>query len=287
MRVGQLLVLAVVSAGAVVATDLAMHSSLLRLLRPRVVSPADGAIVTGPVSVSWEGPQPMQATLTGSGQRIDLGLRESPFEIDPSRFPRPGQYGIELRVPRFGAFIGADRRFMVRRARERVADAEAPAIDEPAAPASARPPAPGNSETNQQMQAERDQLRTKVEDLEDQIVKLREDNADLGQALDELQADTDARLAAADQQRDELAREHLLALQENQFLRLRMDSIPPCTVWGYLTYPRPQTNPPSRLVLVSDRNGTVFRSEADCSRVRRTDRGGASACVCVGAVWGQ
>ena len=93
-------------------------------------------------------------------------------------------------------------------------------------------------------------------------MKLREDNADLGQALDELQADTDARLAAADQQRDELAREHLLALQENQFLRLRMDSIPPCTVWGYLTYPRPQTNPPSRLVLVSDRNGTVFRSEA-------------------------
>jgi hypothetical protein len=287
MRVGQLLVLAVVSAGAVVATDLAMHSSLLRLLRPRVVSPADGAIVTGPVSVSWEGPQPMQATLTGSGQRIDLGLRESPFEIDPSRFPRPGQYGIELRVPRFGAFIGADRRFMVRRARERVADVEAPAVDEPAAPASARPPAPANSETNRQMQAERDQLRTKVEDLEDQIVKLREDNADLGQALDELQADTDARLAAADQQRDELAREHLLALQENQFLRLRMDSIPPCTVWGYVTYPRPQTNPPSRLVLVSDRNGTVFRSEADCSRVRRTDRGGASACVCVGAVWGQ
>lgn len=285
MRVGQLVVLALVSAGAVVATDLAMHSSLLRLIRPRVVSPADGAIVTGPVNVSWEGPQPMQATLTGSGQRIDLGLRESPFEIDPSRFPRPGQYGIELHAPRFGAFIGADRRFMVRRARERVADADEPAIDESTAPAPARPPTLPNSETTQQMEAERDQLRTEVEDLHAQIMKLREDNADLGQALDELQADTDARLAAADQQRNELAREHLLALQENQFLRLRMDSIPPCTVWGYLSYPRPQTNPPSRLVLVSDRNGTIFRSEADCNQVRRTDRGGASACVCVGAVW--
>ena len=287
MRVGQLVAIALVGGGAVVATDLAMHSSLLRLLRPRVISPADGAIVTGPVSVSWEGPQPMQATLTGSGQRIDLGLRESPFEIDPSRIPRPGQYGIELRAPRFGGFISTDRRFMVRRARERAADAEAPATDQPAAPAPARPAAPGNSETNQQMQAERDQLRAEVEGLHGQVMKLREDNADLGQALDELQADTDARLAAADQQRDELAREHLLALQENQFLRLRMDSIPPCTVWGYLTHPRPQTNPPSRLVLVSDRNGTVFRSEADCSRIRRTDPGGASNCVCVGAVWGQ
>jgi hypothetical protein len=286
MRVGQLVVIALVSAGAVVATDVAMHTSLLRLIRPRVVSPADGAIVTAPVSVSWEGPQPMRATLTGSGQRTDLGLRESPFEIDPARFPRPGQYGIELRATRFGAFIAADRLFMVRRARERVADAAEPAIDAPAAPATARPPGPENSETNQLVQAERDQLRAEVEGLRDQIMKLREDNADLGQALDELQADTDARLAGADQQRDELAREHLLALQENQFLRLRMDSIPPCTVWGYLTYPRPQTNPPSRLVLVSDRNGTVFRSEADCDRVRRTDRGGASPCVCVGAVWG-
>ena len=100
------------------------------------------------------------------------------------------------------------------------------------------------------------------------MTKLREDNADLGQALDELQADTDARLAAADQQRQELSREHLLALQENQFLRLRMESIPSCTVWGYISYPRPQTNPPSRIVLVSDRGGSVFRSEADCARVR-------------------
>ena len=118
-------------------------------------------------------------------------------------------------------------------------------------------------------------------------MKLREDNADLEQALDELQADTDARLSAADQQRDELAREHLLALQENQLLRQRMDGVPPCTVWGYLTYPRPQTNPPSRSVRVSDRNGSVFRSEGDCNRIRSGDPGGSSPCVCVGAVWGQ
>ena len=283
MRVRQAVGIVLISGAAVIATDTMMHTSLLRLLQPRIESPADGAIITGPVTVSWQGPQPMQATLTGSGQRIDLGVRESPFEIDPARFPRPGQYGIELRAQRLGDFIGAERRFMVRRTRERAAAA----ADEPAAPgqAPAAPPSQQPSADNALLQAERDQLRTQLEVLEGQLTKLREDNADLGQALDELQADTDARLAASDQQREELSREHLLALQENQFLRLRMQSIPPCTVWGYMSYPRPQTNPPSRLVLVSDRGGAVFRSEADCARARRTDPTGASPCVCVGTVF--
>ena len=283
MRVRQALAIALVCSGAVVATDVMMHSSLLHLLQPRIESPADGAIITGTVTVSWEGPQPMQATLTGAGQRIDLGLRESPFEIDPARFPRPGQYGIELRAQRFGDFIGAERRFMVRRARERNTAADEPAP--PGQPPTPSPPQQPPADTAL-LEAERDQLRGQLDVLEGQITKLREDNADLGQALDELQADTDSRLAAADQQREELAREHLLALQENQFLRQRMQSIPPCTVWGYMAYPRPQTNPPSRLVLVSDRSGAVFRSEADCLRARRTDPTGVSPCACVGTVWG-
>jgi len=282
MRVRQAVAILLVSAGAVIATDVLMHSSLLRLLQPRIESPADGAIVTGTLSVSWEGPQPMEATLTGAGQRIDLGLRESPFEVDAGRFPRPGQYGIELRAPRFGSFIGAERRFMVRRAKERSAPAEEPANtgQVPGAP----PPQPPAGDNSAQLMIERDQLRGQVDALQAQLTKLREDNADLGQALDELQADTDARLAASDQQREELGREHLLALQENQFLRLRMQSIPSCTVWGYLAYPRPQTNPPSRLVLVSDRSGAVFRSEVDCTRIRRGDPTGASPCICVGPV---
>ena len=141
MRLAQFAGIALVCAGAVVATDFVMHTSLLRLVRPRVLSPADGAIVTGPVSVIWEGPQPMQVTLTSGGQRIDLGLRESPFEIDPSRFPRPGQYGIELRAPRFGGVIGADRRFMVRRPRERAGTAQdTPAGRPPPRLRCARPP---------------------------------------------------------------------------------------------------------------------------------------------------
>src|SRR5262245_9538054 len=159
MRIGPLAGIVLVSVGVVAATDLAMHSSLLRLLRPRVLSPADGAIVTGPVSVSWEGPQPMQATLTGSGLRIDLGLRESPFEIDPSRFPRPGQYGIELREPRFGGVIGVDRRFMVRRPRDRAGAQEPSANNQPSAPAAPpRQPMREPSEAQVQLQSERDQL---------------------------------------------------------------------------------------------------------------------------------
>lgn len=283
MRVQQVVGIALVSASAVVATDLMMQSSLLRLVRPRIVSPADGAIVTAPVSVSWDGPQPMQATLTGTSQRIDLGLRESPFEIDASRFARPGQYGIELRAPRFGSVVGAERRFMVRRARDRPAPADEPTVDEPHAEPTPRPVSGDGMAA--QFEAERQQLRAALEVQQGELTKLREDNADLGQALDELQAQTDARLAAADREREALAREHLLALQENQFLHQRLDNIPACAVWGYVAYPRPQTNPPSRLVLAGDRSGAVFRSEPDCVRARSTDPTGASPCVCVGPLW--
>ena len=286
MRVPQMAVIAVICAGIVIATDLMMHSSLLRLLRPRITSPADGEIITGPVTVSWEGPEPMQATLSGNGQRVDLGMRESPFEVDPSRFPRPGQYGIELREARLGGIIGADRRFMVRRAKERSAPVEDRSDGEPSGGGtSPAPPAAADSSTAQVV-AERDQLRADIETLQTLVETLREDNADLGQELDELQADTDARLAAGEQQRSELAREHLLALQENQFLRLRLANIPACTVWGYLAVPNLNTNPSGRVVLVSDRSGSVFRTEADCVRVRRADPTGASPCVCIGAVWG-
>lgn len=286
MRMPQVAVIVLVCAGIVIATDLMMHSSLLRVLRPRITSPADGEIITGPVNVSWEGPEPMQATLSGNGQRVDLGMRESPFEVDPSRFPRPGQYGIELRAARLGGLIGADRRFMVRRAKEHNAPADERSPDEPfSGSAPAAPAAPPDSGAAQ-LAAERDQLRGDVEQLQGLVAKLREDNSDLGQELDELQADTDARLAAGEQQRSELAREHLLALQENQFLRLRLSNIPACTVWGYLAVPNMSTNPGGRVVLVSDRSGSVFRSEADCVRIRRSDPTGASPCVCIGAVWG-
>jgi hypothetical protein len=282
MRAGQVVAIALASAAAVVAADLLMHSSLLRLLRPRILSPADGAIVSGPVTVLWDGPQPMQATLTGNGLRINLGERESPFEIDPSRFPRPGQYGLELSLPRFG-LIGADRRFMVRRAvHGRGGSTSAPFIDDPAA--AAERPAPPASDMAA-LVAERDRLRVDLAGLEAQLETLRAELASSDEELDATQADADARILGAEAEQDAMAREHALMAEENEALRQRLQSIPPCVVWGYLAVPRPQTSPPSRMVLVSNRRGDVFRSEGQCLASRRGDPTGVSGCACVGTVF--
>jgi len=278
MRVRQVVGVALLSAAAVVGADLAMHSSLLRTLRPQILSPADGAIINGPVTVSWDGPQPMQATLTGNGQRVDLGLRESPFEIDPARFPRPGQYGVELDAPRFSSLVRADRRFMVRRAPLRGATAP---LESGAPPPAERDAAAGGDTA--ELTTERDRLRVELATLQGELTAVRREKDGTYDALDALQADSDARLAAAEARHEELGGEHLQALQENRALRQRLASIPACTVWGYLAAPRMQASRPSRMVLVSDRSGNVFRSELQCASVRRADPSGLSPCVCVGA----
>lgn len=282
MRTRQVIGIAMVCAASVVAADLLMHSSLLHLLQPRILEPADGAIVSGPVTVHWEGPRPMQATLTGNGQRIELGDRDSPFEIDPSRFSRPGQYGIELRSA-FGGLIGADRRFMVRRPSR--AAAVATLSDAGATPATAPPrvaPAPTGL---QELLAERDRLRVDLAATQNELALLRQDQDSSADAHDTAQAESDALLANTEAARLALAGEHLAALQENQALRQRLERIPACTVWGYLAAPRPQTSPPSRHILVSNRRGDVFRNEPQCVATRRTDPAGLSPCVCVGALY--
>lgn len=279
MRVRQAVGVALVSAAAVVGADLFMHASLLRVLRPQVTAPADGAIVSGPVTVSWEGPEPMHAVLNGAGQRIDLGQRESPFEIDPSRFPRPGQYSLELTDPRLGRLISADRRFMVRRATTPRAAAGGP-----------EPPAPGERPTPAgpdlaELMAERDRMRVDLAALQTEVDTLKQQVAGSAEDRDAALADADARLAGIQAEQDALAREHLQALEENQLLRMRLQSVPPCTTWGYMAVPRPQTVPPSRFVLVSNRRGDVFRTEGQCLATRRADPTGVSGCVCVGTVW--
>lgn len=280
MRRQHALAVALACAAAVVGTDLLMDSALLRLVRPQITAPADGAIISGPVTVAWDGPGQMQAVLTGNGQRIDLGVRENPFEIDPSRFPRPGQYGLELTSPRFAGLISADRRFMVRRG---PGSRAAVAVDDEAPEPSDRPPQPAPDLSA--LLAERDRLRVDLAALQSQVDALRQQLSGSDDALDIARADADARLADAQAQQAALANEHLQTLEENQVLRQRLQSVPPCTAWGYLAAPRPQTVPPSRFVLVSDRRGNVFRSEAQCLMTRRSDPTGLSPCVCVGAVY--
>jgi hypothetical protein len=115
------------------------------------------------------------------------------------------------------------------------------------------------------------------------------DNQDLTDELDQLHLSSDQtaqRLGQVETQHAELLEEHLVVVQENQLLRMRLDSIPACTTWGYLSYPRPQNIPRTRrIVVVSNGRGEVFRSQPECVLTRRNDPTAGSPCVCVGRVW--
>jgi len=85
----------------------------------------------------------------------------------------------------------------------------------------------------------------------------------------------------------QLAEENRALAEENGALRLRLGSVIPCTVWGYYSYPRPQTIPVTRrTLLVSDARGQIFRVQPDCETLRRADPTAASICFCVGNSWG-
>jgi hypothetical protein len=272
---------ALISALTVLVTDWTFQSSLLRTFWPTVVIPADGAITTAPVTVRWEGPQPLRVTLIGNGKREDLGLRHSPLEVEEKYFPRAGQYGIEVRSPWLTRWVSAERRFLVR----------------PPRPSSTPPQAPDLSHTLNQLggritalEDERQLLQGRTTSLFQENESLRGENNDLTDAVRELreaQEHADHRLAAMEGQQAELAREYQTTLEENRQLRLRLESLPPCTTWGYVAYPRPQTIPPTRrVVLVSNSLGEVFRNQTECELTRRIDSTAATTCYCVGSPWG-
>jgi hypothetical protein len=264
----------------VLVTDVLVQSTLLRFVRPVITRPADGAITGVPVSVEWEGVQPLIVTLTGSGLRQEIGPRDSPFELSPRLFPRSGQYRVTLRSPTFGSLIRAERLFHVTLPETTDAPTDAKSREpkrEDLAPLVAR------------LREERDRLATEKSSLDADKRALELDNRDLNDELDHLQLQSDQtaqRLAEVEAQKAELLEEHLSVVQENQLLRLRLDNIPACTTWGYLSYPRPQTIPRiRRVVLVSNGRGEVFRTQGDCIATRRNDPTAGSPCVCVGAVW--
>lgn len=263
----------------VLVTDVWVQSTLLRVVRPVITEPADGAITEVPVSIRWEGVQPLSVTLTGSGLRQDLGPRHSPFELSRRLFPRPGQYRVTLRSSRFGSLIRAERLFHV----------TLPEADPPAEEKVADTKPDDSARLLARLREERDRLATEKSSLSEDNRALALDNRDLGEDLDHLQKVTDQtahRLAQLEAQQAELLEEHLLVVQENQLLRMRLESIPACTTWGYLSYPRPQNIPRTRrIVLVSNGRGEVFRSQAECIATRRNDPTAGSRCVCVGGVW--
>jgi hypothetical protein len=277
MSLGRILLIAVVVACATLSVEIAFRSTLLRVLFPVVLSPPDGAIVTPPVTVRWKGPPRLSVVLITNGLRQDLGRRDSPFEIAADRFLRPGQYAVEVRSPLLGGWAAIQRRFLVQL--PEAAAEPTPCADDTAEIETLR-------RTAARLESERDERSERIEALRQTTEQLQTENAALSARVNELQQvqdQLDAAQEAADAQSEEAARERQELFDENRFLRAQLDSIPPCTAWGYLTYPRPQTFPTTRrLVVVSDSQGIIFRSQLQCEIARRVDRGAASPCVCVG-----
>lgn len=273
---------ALVSAVAVLITDVTFKSTLLRTLWPVILSPADGAITTAPVRVRWEGSQPLTVTLIGNGTRESLGLRNSPFEIEERYFRRPGQYGVEVRSPVLGRWISSERRFLVRPPRHASTEDEEKDTTTPLTEAISN-----LQDRIARLEDERQLLAGRGTSLSQENETLRTQNVDLNSTVDDLhveQEQRDDRIDALSAENAELAQAYHRLLEENRLLRLRLETLPACTTWGYLSYPRPQTIPPTRrVVVVSNAEGQIFRNQRECEIIRETDRSAMSVCHCVGS----
>lgn len=281
IRLRDAFALAILIGAAVIAADLIFRTSLLRAVWPLVVVPPDGAIITPPVLVRWEGPESMRATLTGSGYREDLGVRTNPFEIASEQFPRAGQYTVELEPAGFPWMGGAERRFLVR----------LPEDDRPVmgSPEDASSEDGELHEALQRLEAERDRATTESEALREENRRLEAQTRELSEQIDLLESEqlrTQTEQERAEMDQAQLLDQQQQLLQENRELRSRLEGIPPCITWGYLFYPRPQTVPPTqRYVVVSDSRGRVFQNQMECELVRRRNPAAVSPCVCVGTTF--
>jgi len=276
---------------AVVAADLLFRASLLRLVRPVIVSPADGEVVAAPVRVRWEGPRQMRVTLRHAGRdKWDLGVRESPFLIPAEDLRGRGLYSIEVRSPTFGDWVSAQRSFSTDgsvEAPEGKGERQAgePRSDDVGSKLAAL------EESLQEMRDAQEDSHDENTNLYEENAAIREENAILTEELQQVSESEQralGQLAALQQEYARLVEEHRLMLLELSQLRSRLDTIVPCSVWGYFSYPRPRTIPPTRrVVVVSDAQGEVFRTQNICERVRRRDSTSASVCFCVGSSFGE
>jgi hypothetical protein len=279
------LVTALLCAAAVVAADVVFRVSLLDQLRPVILSPPDQAAVDPPVLVHWEGPRHMRALLGLIGEeQQDLGVRESPFEIPAEILTREGGYELELQSPRFAGWIQARRRFQVH---ARPGQSPGAGNDE-AAPAEeirdlfVRALAAARSS--------RDTARARTKFLRDENAALREQGQRLTTQLEvlyEAQEQDVEEIAELEQRLAQFSEANRSLAEENALMRQRLSAVIPCTVWGYFSYPRPNTIPVTRrIVTVSDTRGQVFRRQGECERLRRRDPTAEASCFCVGNSWG-
>jgi hypothetical protein len=278
----RLLVIGLTVAMATVVGDAFFRASLLRSLRPVIEEPPDGATVDLPVRVRWEGPQKMRVILRFAGrERWEVGIHQSPLELPRDYFSERGLYHVEIRSPRFGTWISDSRSFAVK---------ETPATVRPEEQSTLSAQLAALQRSLFQLRQTQDEMRDENTELYEENAAIREENAILTEELHRLaEAEQRAagRTAALEQQHGELLETHRSLLEETNALRLRMADIVPCTVWGYFSFPRPQTIPATRRrVTVSNDEGEVFRTQTRCERVRRGDPTSSSPCFCVGNSFG-
>jgi regulator of replication initiation timing len=138
--------------------------------------------------------------------------------------------------------------------------------------------------------AARDKALERSKTLREENATLQAESLRLGKEIERLsqvQEDDAARAAELERRLAQLGEENRALADENAALRQRLSSVVPCSVWGYYSFPRPQTVPVTRRVLmVSDTRGRVFRTQIECEVLRRDDATAASICFCVGNPWG-
>jgi hypothetical protein len=270
------------AAAGIIAGDAVFRTSLLRHVRPVILRPPDQAVVDPPVRVLWDGPQQMRVLLSIAGEaQHDLGVHESPLDIPSDQFPRGGGYGIELQSLRYGSWIRATRWFQVHAAPERHAESDHKAHTWEAKDL---------LHALEAARTARDKALGRTKFLSEENAALRDESERLAKQLEALyksQDDETERAAELEKRLAQLSEENRALAEENAAVRQRLSTVVPCTVWGYFSFPHPQTFPPTRRALnVSDGRGQIFRTQPECELLRRTDPTAASICFCVGNSWG-
>jgi regulator of replication initiation timing len=275
--------IAMLCAAAILAGDLVFRTSLLRWVRPVILVPVTRAVVEPPVQIYWDGPRRMRVFLTAVGdQPRDLGVHESPFVVAAREFPREGGYRVDLQALSFGNWIRATRWFQVHAAE--------PPKPAPAAHQESPPASHDLTRALTLVRAARDKAQERSKGLRDENAALRGETERLTKQVETLaqtQEEDAAHAEELEQRLGQLAEANRALADENAAIRQRLNSVVPCTVWGYYSFPRPQTVPVTRRILmVSDTVGRIFRGQFECETVRRDDPTAASVCFCAGNSWG-
>lgn len=277
---------ALASALAVLAADTLFRGSVLHLVHPIILTPLHQAVLQPPLELQWSGPEEMRVKLKASGGTMeDLGVQRSPFLLTEESFPREGGYEIAIEDTSFGDWIRAQRVF-------RVYAAETPpvVIPEP----TPEPPTNGLRDLTRALEsarATRNRLQERVRFLREENRAIEVERERLAKELEAAYAQQDEEAERFDhlrEQGDQLAEQNAILSEAVATLKSRLDSVIPCTVWGYYGgYPVHGSSGARRTVVVSDAGGQVFRNRQNCEIFRASDSTASSTCSCVGRSWGN